>query len=351
MKRLPLILVGLVLAGLVLATGGDRPKPSAVALANGWPAGPYSEAEFEVSDDAVDMVLAIEHAGRALKVWGDGRAEIQAGEGESYTRQLGRSRLLEIFGLAVDNGLAEFSLNLLVLEIGRDAAFRKPCKTPRVSVTLRFTAYDRRGATGGIEREGICPDDYPQIVQSRGFVELRAVLDYEIGEARREGSIEIPTPDYKAATFTLSSDPAQLVLRFGFAITGSVEMSLYGDGRLVLTVKDHRGEPERYDRQLTFLEASGLVRLAVEHGFAEWDPDSLSHLAGKRSSHPSVAYGELNLESYRRGEYGSENLTRSFRFGDARHSLKYFADVLQVEGLRAMRQALNDHLESAKGGR
>ena len=348
-----LSLAGLVgFTGLVLASvSGDKPEPSAVALAQGSPPGSYSEAEFSISDDAADLVLRVEHDGRSLRLYGDGRLEIQAGEDESYTRRLDRARMLEIFRAAVDYGLAEFSVDLLYLEIGQDA-FHKPCKTPRVVATLRFAAYDRHGAGGGLERGGFCPDDYPQIVQSKALAELRAVLDFEISEARREGSIDLAAPDYEQATFAVSSDPTQLIMSFRVWIYGSAEMSLYGDGRLELRVSDHRGvEQESYTRQLTFAEMTGLVRLAVDHGFAEWNPDSLDFEGlTKRTSHPIIASGELHLDDYQRGEYAREDLARSFKIGDVHIALKLSADVLQVKGYRALRQALDGYLESARGG-
>jgi hypothetical protein len=67
------------------------------------------------------MVLRVKHAGRWLRLYGDGRLDIQAGEDESYTRRLDRSRMLEIFRAAVDHGLAEYDLQLLFLEIGGEA--------------------------------------------------------------------------------------------------------------------------------------------------------------------------------------------------------------------------------------
>ena len=345
--------VGLAgLAGFVLASAGDGPSPSAVALAQGSPPGPYSDAEFSISDDAAEMVLRVEHAGRSLRLFGDGRLEIQAGDDERYTRRLDRERMLKILRAAVDHGLAEFDVQLLFLEIGQDA-FSKPCKTPRVVATLRFATYDRHGAGGGIENAGICPDDYPQIVQSTALTELRAVLEQEIAKARRLGSVEVAPPDYKQATFAVSSDPEQLVLSFRVWIYGSAEMSLYGDGRLELQVSDHRGvEQESYTRQLTFAEMTGLVRLAVDHGFAEWNPDSLDFEGlTKRSSHPIIASGELHLDHYQRGEYAREDLVRHFKIGDVHSALKFSADVLQVKGYRALRQTLDGYLESARGGK
>lgn len=339
------------LAGLVLASGSEEgPQPSAVTLAHGSPAGSYSEAEFSISDDAAEMVLRVEHAGHSLRLYGDGRLEIQAGEDESYTRRLDRSRMLAIFHDAVDHGLAEFDVQMLFLEIGAEA-WRTPCRTERVTATLRFTAYDRHGAGGGIEHAGICPDDYPQIVQSKALADLRAVLDFEIREARREGSIERASLDYAHATFAFSSDPTQLILSFRVSADGAgPSMRLYGDGRLELQRFDRRGGVvAAHHLNLPFAEMTGLVRLAVDHGFAEWDRDSLDFLGiDSRSTHPTAAFGELHLESYHRGDYSRASLDRSFRFGDVGLGLKYSADVLQVQGLKAMQQALDTY--SAEGG-
>ena len=194
MKRVLLGLAGLGLAGLLFASGDDGPKPSAVALAHGYPPGPYSEAEFSISDDAAVMVLSVQHAGRSMRLYGDGRLDLQR--------------------------------------------------------------FDRRGA----------------VVAS-------------------------------------------------------------------------------HDRNLPFAEMTELVRLAVDHGFAEWDRDSLDFLGiASRSSHPTVAFGELHLESYQRGEYARDGLDRSFRFGDVCLGLEYSADVLQIQGLKAMQQALYNYFESAEGG-
>ncbi len=316
------------------------------------PPGPYSDAVFEFSDDAAELVLRVEHAGRSLRLFGDGRLEIQAGDGERYIRRLDRARMLEVFRAAVDHGLAEFDVQMLLLEIGAEA-WRTPCKTERVTATLRFTAYDRHGAGGGIEHAGICPDDYPQIVQSKALADLRAVLEQEIGEARREGSIELAPPDYEHATFAVSSDPTQLILSFRVSADGAgPSMRLYGDGRLELQRFDRRGGVvASHDLNLPFVEMTGLVRLAVDHGFAEWDRYSLEFLGiDSRSTHPTMAFGELHLESYQRGDYSRAGLGRSFRFGDVGLGLKYSAEVLQVRGLKAMQQALDRYFKSAEGG-
>lgn len=343
------------LAGLALASGNNSegaPTPSAIALAHGSPPGPYSEAEFEISDDAVVMVLSVEHAGRSMRLYGDGRLEIQAGEDEHYTRRLKRSRMLEVFRAAVDRGLAEFDVQLLALEIGTKA-WQTPCQTERVIATLRFSSYDRHGAGGGVERAGICPEEFPQIVQSKALADLRAVLDGEISQARREGSIEPQTPLYEDARFTFSSDPSQLILSFRVSVDGSgPSMRLYGDGRLQLQRFDSRGAAvASWDRNLSFAEMTELVRLAVDHGFAEWDRDNLDFLGvASRSSHPTVAFGELHLENYQRGEYTRADLDRPFRFGDVRLGLQYSSDVLQIQGLKTMQQALDSHFELAERG-
>ena len=180
------------------------------------------------------------------------------------------------------------------------------------------------------------------------------MLEREIGEARREGSIEVAPPDYANATFALSSDPEQLILSFRMTSDGAgPSMRLYGDGRLELRRFDRRGGiVAGHDLRLPFEEMTRLVRLAVDHGFAEWDRDSLDFRGlGRVPSHPTAAVGELHLESYQRGEYVRDGLARTFMIGDVRRALEYSADVLQVQGLEAMQQALGDYFESAENGR
>lgn len=330
----------LAVGGLVLASGDS---------------GPYSEAVFEVSDDAAVMVLRVDHAGRSIRLYGDGRLELRDGS-ESYTRRVTRSRLLALVRSSVDHGLAEMDPQVVILKTRTaEHPMGKPCTTERVTATLRFTAYDRHGVSGGVERVGICPDDYPQIVQSRALAELRDVLEAELQAAKREGSIELPAPSYRDATFQLSSDPEQLILSFKIhhGYNGLRSLSLYGDGRLELRVQGKKGRDlviwESFDRQLDYPEMAELVRQAVDHGFAEWDADSL-HFQGVTaySTHALWAFGEIHLESYQRGDYSRLSLVRPFKLGDVRLAREFSADVLQVQGLEAMVRSLDHHFESAR---
>ncbi len=343
-------LAGLGLAGLVLASGGDAgPRPSAVAVANGYPPGPYSEATFEISDDAAVMVLRVDHDGRSMRLYGDGRLNIQTGDDERYSRRLDRSRMLEIFRTAVDHGLAEFGPDLLILEIGEDAAFRKPCKTPRVEATLRFTAYDRHGAGANQSTRGICPADYPGIVQSQALADLAAVLEVELSAARREGSIEIPAANYESAKFTLSSDPTELIFSFGrlYGLSTTRSMRLYGDGRLELrNIEQGNVTRESFDRILDYPDMVELVRIAVDHGFAEWDHDTLRW---RSRTDAGGAGGEIHLETYQRGEYTRNNLTRKYQLPDVGLALERYPERIQVQGLKAILQALDDQFEAARG--
>ena len=352
MNRLLLSLVGLALAGLVLASGDHGPKPSAVALAHGHPPGPYSEAEFSISDDAFVMVLSVHHGDRSMRLYGDGRLKLKAGE-ENYTRRLDRSRMLDLVRSAVDYGLAEYDHAVVMQEL---ASAMCPEGSLRITATLRFDSYNRNGAHGGVERAAICaPETFPQVVQSRALADLATVLDEEIRLAQREGSIELPEEAFKNATFTLSSDPDRLVLSFQrqYGLMYSRSMRLYGDGRLELRhIEKGNVTRESFDRELDYPDMVDLVRLAVDHGFAEWDADSLGSILGIRSvsTDASSAGGELHLESYQRGAYAIENLTRTFRFGDVHMAREHSADVLQVQGLLAILQALDAQFETARMG-
>ena len=218
--------------------------------------------------------------------------------------------------------------------------------------TLRFTAYDRNGFKGGAERVGICPEHFPQVVQSRALKDLRAVLDEELAAARREGSIELPAAvPYQDATFNLSSDPEQLILSFRIrhGFNGSRSMRLYGDGRLELRLTGKGVIHESFDRSLSYPVMVELVRAAVDHGFAEWDRDGLHfHGITARSTHAQRAVGELHLETYQRGDYARGSLTRLFEFGDVGMAREHSTEVLQVKGLEALIRELDYHFDSAR---
>lgn len=328
------------LAGLVLASGtGAKPKPSALALAHGYPPGLYSDAEFSVSDDAAVMVLAVRHAGQSMRLYGDGRLEIHAGE-EAFTRRLDRPRVLAIFRNAVDHGLAEFDFDVVQAEISGATC---PEGSGRITAHLNFTAYERvsQGKRAFVSKKAsLCaPEIFPQVVQSQALIDLAALLEQELATARREGSVDLaPESSYRDATFQLSSDPGQLILRWthGGGLRGaSYSMKLFGDGRLELADRT-----ENKSRELTFAEMDSLVRLVVDHGLAEWDGDrvmrSLSPGLAQRFTDGVQTSGEIHLDRYRRGAYQREPLSRHFTFRNVSMTLSESPDVIELQGLDAL---------------
>ncbi len=353
------------LALLVMAAGEDGAKPSDIALSYGHQAGLYSDAQFTLSDDAAVMVLAVTHGERSMRLYGDGRLEIQVSEGESYTRRVDRPRMLALFRSAVDQGLAEYDPDVIIHEMqGKPRDGRSlggpPCPegSQRITVTLRFLSYDRNGAYGGgANRAGFCaPEVYSHIPQARAFADLAAVLAQEVTTAQREGSVQIYSgPPYSEASFILSSDPGQLVLSLWRPVTyeHSLTARLYGDGRLEMEHKERGREPVIYERSLSFPEMVALIRIAVDHGFAEWDSEALRTVLGigRAAKDAARAGGEIYLAKYQRGEYQRSDLGREFRFNDVGMAQQYSSHVTQVQGLLELRKALDEYFELARGER
>ncbi len=360
--RIWLLLVSLaVLIGLVViaAPNGEKvPGPSAVAVAHGYAPGPYSAADFSISDDAVVMILRVT-AGRtdgsnhrSMRLYGDGRLEIEAGE-ESYSRHLDRPRMLEIFRHAVDHGLAEFNSDVVMEEI---AAIPGPEGHETVSAALKLASYRRATpeAPRSVSARLYAPEAFPEVVQSQALIALVAVLDAEIASARREGSIEVAGADvvFTDATFQVSSDPAQLILKWGSGgLAGHQHMELYGDGRLELSTRT-----DRFRRELTFAEMTALVRIAVDHGLAEWDENAVltkvrevERGLARRMSDGTTDSVTLNLASYERGSYQREELQRSISFYNAGMVLDEAPNVLELQGIDALAKFAEEQVRQARG--
>ncbi|MEM7588018.1 MAG: hypothetical protein AAF560_31810 [Acidobacteriota bacterium] len=350
---------------VLLAAGGGGSGPSEIAQGYGYPAGHYSSAEFVVSDDPAVMVLSVRHGDRSLRVWGDGRTELVTGsedERETFMRRIERSRLLSLIRSAVDHGLAEFDADVMIHEMqGRPRDGHSlggpPCPTgsERIEVTLRLVSYTRDSFKNPrVERAGFCaPETYAHIPQAQAFAELAALVEEELATARREGSIEIRAgPPYSEATFTLSNDPAKLILSLGRRLTlhETLVSRLFGDGRLEMELKERGHDPVIYERQMSYSEMVALVRIAVDHGFGEWDTEALREVFGivRGGIDASGARGSIHLETYRRGDYAREGVNRQFRFQDVGLAREFSSHVPQVRGLLLLREKLNAEFEAVR---
>src|SRR5687768_4503483 len=80
-------------------------------------------------------------------------------------------------------------------------------------------------------------------------------------------------------TFTLATDPTEVVLRLSFlgnTLPTRIEYTLYGDGRLEKVVTDAAYPTRRREVFVTDEEMHGLVRSAVLHGLASTGQEELT---------------------------------------------------------------------------
>jgi len=111
-------------------------------------------------------------------------------------------------------------------------------------------------------------------------------------------------------SFTLSPDPEAVVLqaRFSGSTRPSVVYTLYGDGRLVHERVQEAAKhvSEHVEVQLGFLEREELIRIVVDAGLVECDPDCISKKCAESLGVHRIPQTRdcggvmltLNLESY-----------------------------------------------------
>ena len=175
----------------------------------------------------------------------------------------------------------------------------------------------------------------------------------------RPSAVVMPTEvSFKDATFELSSDPDQVILGWGYGSgmsNRSLSMKLYGDGRLELKSVGSEEGNESYTRELIFSEMVSLVRVAVDHGLAEWDGArvwaEVAAAGGGLARRMADAGGmgvEIHLDEYRRGNYARSPLKRSFAVNNAQGSLREAPGVLELQGLHALSEFANNQMKIAR---
>jgi len=161
---------------------------------------------------------------------------------------------------------------------------------------------------------------------------------------------------YASAEFSVSSDPAKLILcvqGYSTSVDVTDSLRLFGDGRLELAVSGRLPEPER--RQLILTEAAKeeIVGIAVRHGLAEWDTSRIesekSILLSSRQMATSNGYVltvTLALERYRRGSLDQADLVKKMSVASPDLSMEYFPGLPEFRGLFELQKYMQRLLES-----
>jgi len=155
------------------------------------------------------------------------------------------------------------------------------------------------------------------------------------------------------AIWTVSTDPTKPLLKISTSGMDGTRRSalLYGDGRLQLE-HNYYGN---WEQQLSTEEIHAIISIAVTHGLAEWDSETI--LARQVHKYGSPFPGVdglyvgilLSLESYERGSYKpSGPLSRSFGVRSPRSAAKHFPDWPEYPGIEKLVKWLRDRIEAAR---
>lgn len=149
-------------------------------------------------------------------------------------------------------------------------------------------------------------------------------------------------PPYTEAEFTYSTDPTRAILHMkaSFRSTNRWEMTLFGDGELVLFKETHRGS-EKHAVSLPDAEVRSILRKVVDSGLAEWDPLAFqAQFSEKYNKGTPVVIDApiivitVSLDSYKRGDLDLVDVRRKIvaRNGEGRLA-KRFPDIPEYGGI------------------
>lgn len=159
-------------------------------------------------------------------------------------------------------------------------------------------------------------------------------------------------PDFSVANFSYNNDPTKVILYV--AVGGGMRankrsMTLYGDGRLQL-VEVHGGiTGKSHESLLSTAEINRLLRIAVDHGLAEWDSTRIRARLLERSGGNNFSPPEdfpsvlvlLSIENYEREGYEAEHVEKELRFRGARFFAPHLPSVPEIAGIATLHDELN----------
>lgn len=165
-------------------------------------------------------------------------------------------------------------------------------------------------------------------------------------------------------SFTLSMDPEAILLqvRFSGSAGPAVVYTLYGDGRLVHERVQEAAKhvSEHVEMQLGFLEGQELIRIVVDAGLLECDPDCInkrcaSLLGVHRIPQTRDCGGvmlTLNLESYQGPQESTPRRVDSRVYLDCPHALvDYYCsarDLPEAQAYLDLAEALHERKMAAQ---
>lgn len=352
MKR-PLLLILLlsVGSGLVWALG---------PFGDDTPSFTYSRSPFRVLLLVSVADPAAERA-RAMTLYGDGRMELTL-YGAEHKRlelrelQLTRQEIDSLLQIAVESDLTRYDSDVVFRRHESTAPTRVP---DSLQATGEITAVQLALESASIEGQELrnvfkrisYPDvhylskRYPQISELQGLAALRD----QLGQYWPRGRNASSWPATKGrTTFTYSDDPSALVLQVSFPQrVWTRQMDVYGNGRVELFFQGR--SPSHRELFLDTDELEQLLRKAVDHGLATYDPTSVRAKKVRASlqgadehfvTDAETATIRLALKSYRDDAHTETDIEQEIRVYAPKAMAHFFPEIEELQGVQALVEAL-----------
>lgn len=162
-------------------------------------------------------------------------------------------------------------------------------------------------------------------------------------------------------SFTLSTDPEEIVLRYNYGggMGPSVVYTLDGDGSLVHERVQEAANhvSHRVEMQLGFLEQQELLRIVVDAGLLECDPECIEKRCaesyGLHRIAPAIDCGgvtlTLNLETYRGPAESTPTPAHRRMYQHCPHDVAELCPAIEdLQAIRDLGRALYEHKTAAQ---
>jgi hypothetical protein len=165
-------------------------------------------------------------------------------------------------------------------------------------------------------------------------------------------------PPYTDAEFTFSTDPTKAILHLKIhSYSGDRwEMTLFGDGKLVILEDKARKDAVHHVRSFSYDETRQVMRRIVDSGLAEWDPLAFEAQFSEKYNtrvprvidNPGASI-TIALETYERGDWQLRDVYRKIRTpGGEEDFVKIFPDIPEYQGMVFIKELLRTELWRAK---
>jgi len=162
-----------------------------------------------------------------------------------------------------------------------------------------------------------------------------------------------------ARSFTASTDPASVVLYVATTAPGVAQtrsMTVYGDGRVELVQNRLNKIEAEYSLHFEPAEIDRLLKIAVDHGLAEWETTSIEErqaraLDGKPilALDSPITYVRLSLQRYTNAGHHYDDVEKKIHFQAVGLASMLSPEIPEFTGLQLLYDELQNMWKKVTG--